>query len=90
MFYNLELPSISKKLRKIVAKTLKGICTKMCITEDIYYAIICVVGSWSKLRKEKKRKCYDCIQRNTMQQVEANLPAPISNMSVSLKHSDVS
>lgn len=40
--------------------------------------------------KKKKRKCYDCIQRNTMQQVEANLPAPISNMSVSLKHSDVS
>lgn len=83
MSYDPAILSLGKKPREIVTRALKGTSSRMCITEDVHYTIICVMGSWRLFSKEIK--CRGCVQRNTMQQSEANLPIPKSDMNISLK-----
>lgn len=52
MYYDSEIPSLGKRPRVIVTQTLKGTCRRMCITEDVHHAIICVMRSWRQFSKK--------------------------------------
>lgn len=52
MSYDPEIPSLGIRPKEIVTHALKEICTMMCIRGDVYYAIICDIGSRSQFSKE--------------------------------------